>query len=460
MLKVLRCTSLVLLTASLLLVAFHGVENIRADRAYRRWNQAQLTQGRPSDIEQMAPALVPDDQNFAVHPAVRDAIAGVSGAAAPVIPTALSGPALFQVWQQGREVDLAALAASLKVEDLESFLRDYDALLAGLEAAAKRPHSRLLKTYATDEIPALIGMRARTRLLCLRAIVRLRNGQPEQGLEDIRTSLRVANHLAAEPHLISQLLRLAILRLTIQPIWEGLSQHRWNDAQLQRLELDLRQVDLLASWQHAWTSESIATRHQVDQVVATPALKRMDLIFAGRPHTWWQRTGFAVLMPEGWHVRNLLSLVTYHEDQFIRPLDPTRHRIDAVQSDKVAQHWMTTRRTPYTLIVKQGDSGFAEQNRRLAFTQSIYDQARIACALERHRLQTGTLPKDLAGLETLGLPPLPLDLLTGRPYHYEPLTGGRFRLEGTGWPTPSQPSQAQAPLMNSLMESGPWAWSR
>jgi hypothetical protein len=462
MVKLLRRMFVFLIFVGLALTAFHLIENVRAKRAYRRWTQDQMAKGRILNLERLAPPVIPDDENFAAHPSIRDAITGVNGDKGPVVPTALSEAPIFQGWQQGQQVDLKALADLLKEKDLEAFLKGYDSLLTGLEEAANRPHCRLLKDYTPDSIPALIGMRARARLLCLRAVVHLRKGQTEEGLKDIHTSLLVANHLAAEPHLISQLLRLAVLRITLQPIWEGLSQHQWNDAQIQRLEQDLQKVDVLASWQQAWFAEATGTWYQVDQVIATPPLKRLDMLTSDRPHSWLQRAAYACLIPEGWHLQNLLSLSAYYEDQFLRPIDPGNHRVNATLSDQVSQTWVTKRRTPYTMIVKGGENGLSIQNRRLAFTQSMYDQARIACAIERHRLRTGGLPKSLEGIEGLGEGLFPRDVITGQPYNYLPMESGQFKLEGTAWSTPaaSVPSEVKPGQTSRIMEMGVWGWKQ
>jgi len=55
--------------------------------------------------------------------------------------------------------------------------------------------------------------------------------------------LRLSDRIKAEPILISFLVRVAILDLAIQPVWEGLAAHRWNQTQLATLESEFETVD-------------------------------------------------------------------------------------------------------------------------------------------------------------------------------------------------------------------------
>lgn len=114
------------------------------------------------------------------------------------------------------------------------------------------------------------------------------------------------------------------------------------------------------------------------------------------------------------------------------------------------------------MIVKPGYEGLSGQNQRLAFTQSILDQARIACAIERYRIRTGSLPATLEELEGPDEGILPRDVLTGQPYSYRPTAEGRFKLEGTAWSTPPRQDslESKSELKKGTMEWGAWAWSR
>ena len=74
--------------------------------------------------------------------------------------------------------------------------------------------------------------------------------RPErQGAGRRETSFRLADSIRTEPFLISHLVRIAILQITLQPVWEGLAEHRWSDAQLAELDSELAKLDFLADYE-------------------------------------------------------------------------------------------------------------------------------------------------------------------------------------------------------------------
>ena len=54
--------------------------------------------------------------------------------------------------------------------------------------------------------------------------------------------------IRTEPLLISHLVRLAMVQLILQPVWEGLANHKWSDAQLAALEAEVVKLDFRAAW--------------------------------------------------------------------------------------------------------------------------------------------------------------------------------------------------------------------
>jgi hypothetical protein len=67
--------------------------------------------------------------------------------------------------------------------------------------------------------------------------------------------------------------------------------------------------------------------------------------------------------------------------------------------------------------------------RRYALAQTMADQTRLACALERHRLARGGYPGTLDALAPEFIAAIPRDVMTGEPLHYRLLDGGqRFTL--------------------------------
>jgi len=60
--------------------------------------------------------------------------------------------------------------------------------------------------------------------------------------------LRLTEAIHTEPFLISHLVRIAMLQIMLQPVWEGLAEHRWSEEQLVALDAKLMKLDFLADY--------------------------------------------------------------------------------------------------------------------------------------------------------------------------------------------------------------------
>lgn len=455
-----RLLSIFLVLAGLL-VLFHLIENWRGSRAMAKWREAAVSAGMPQTLEEMAPPKFPEAENFATHPSIADAIAGREGQGGPVLPAVFSDGEMYRAWEEGKQVDLEALKRTLKVADLGSLLSPFDAQLQGLEEASLRPHCRLMSTY-DDNVPALLGMRQRARVLSLRAILALRDGSSETALGDVLTILRVAKHLRQEPHLISQLLRIAYVKLSFQPIWEGLAGHQWNDQQLSRLQDALTGIDLLESWRRSWIAESIYSRGQMAKMADAPIWPRPH-IFGDSASGGGRLADYlsVALIPKGWIYQNLISIDRQNRAQFIDVIDPARHFLDARGSERASKTWAQTPRSPYTMLAKLYIVDNSAQNIRLGQAQSTLDQALIACGLERYLLAHKTYPERLDDLiPVLGTKP-PVDIVGETSIHYQKASRDSYLLYSIGWNGADEGGKAvfdsQQPSRR-LLEQGDWVW--
>ena len=67
------------------------------------------------------------------------------------------------------------------------------------------------------------------------------------------------------------------------------------------------------------------------------------------------------------------------------------------------------------------------------FQQVVHDQAVIACALERYRIEKGSYPDSLDGVRLLDGRPLPLDIINGKPMGYRKTANGKYALWSVGF---------------------------
>lgn len=448
-----------------LLVAFHAVENIRGKRAWEQWKAQRRAAGEAFDPRVFAPPMVPDAENFAAHPFVAASLKAEGKPLFAPLPKAVVEGAVAGNWALGQRADLKALEASLEGQTLASLLAAYGQPLKDLSEAAGRPHSRLLRDYGTleDFTVPLLGWRNGARVLRLRSQVALQEGRSEDALQDALLGLRVVQHLQQEPHLISQLLRIAWTNLILQPIWEGLQDRRWSSEQLARLQEGLEPLDLLASWSRSLRYERTWMRSQVE--AATQGAFGEDwFTFQADQGTglgaWARRWGRRVMLPEGWAYQSFAMTERFQVELADENLRPDQHQIRVKQRASTLRAIEEEGRSLIGKLALMQLPAIATQDLRVARAQVGLDHARLACALERHRLARGSYPEALEGLVPAYLPDLRPGLLEGIPDRYA-RTGRGFRLHSVGWNLTDEGGvYADASLENpKRLEHGDWVWS-
>ncbi len=419
-----------------LLASFHLVEAWRGRRAWMRWKQSREAVGFRYERAHFVPPPVADADNFARAPRIAESVAGQPLKGLPVMPAALADPRFLGRWREGQRIDLEELKVKLQISDLKDVLAPWEPELAALTEAARRPACRLQRNYDDlENIPHLLDMRTRARMLALRALVNLRNGHAEAALEDLETGLRVLAHLQQEPHLISQLLRLAWMNILMQPLWEGLQEHRWDAAQLARLQERLADQDLLESWTQTLHFERINAIQGLDRIrresrfLVPPSLFR-DV--TSEPEPRLKHLGLSLVFPKGWIYQNQIRVDRVYT-ALLEPIDVRAHRIDPRKFQEAAEALQNMRRGPYTWLVFYDQPPMTGSFLRMAAFQVALDQARIACALERYRLEKGAYPEALAALAPAYLPDVPVDVTTGQPLCYRSKGKEGYTLYGLGW---------------------------
>ena len=98
---------------------------------------------------------------------------------------------------------------------------------------------------------------------------------------------------------------------------------------------------------------------------------------------------------------------------------------------------------------------------KAASTQTIADQATLACALERYRLIHGQFPDSLEALLPQQIKELPRDIIRGGPLHYQRTPKGGFLLYSIGWNATDDGGQlGRNDKGRLILEEGDWLWSR
>jgi hypothetical protein len=472
-----------------LIALFYAVENWRGKRAWLNFKQDWEAKGERFDLEALIPKPVADDQNFAKTPflaplldyqyntqkqahwrdtnalARAQSVGIFKGESARRKSPRLGGP------ERGELTDLRAWQEFFRDNtnypsspgprepalDVLVALSGFAPALEELQAASQRPYSVFPVHY--DEgyaalLPYLAIVRSLGPALHLRAIAHLEVQQTEAALKDVKLGCRLAESVKVEPLLISQLVRIAVLHITMAAVWEGLAQHQWTGPQLEDLQKYLASIRVLDDYPRAIRGERALGNQFLDDVrsgkIADPGA------FTGSSPDWMELLKFA---PRGWLYQNQLLINRLHQERTLPLVDPEKHRVYPELAQRGDDHPELKTTTPFNVFARLLFPALAKTSQKFARGQTIIDQALAACALERFRLANSRYPENLDALVPRYLERVPADVIDGQPLKYRRSDGGHFVLYSVGWnQTDEGGTVVFGKSKNIRTEEGDWVW--
>jgi hypothetical protein len=456
---------------------FYAEENWRGWHAWQKFKQEWEAKGERFDFASVVPPPVPDEQNFAMTPIVASCYSGMldrnghelksrntnvvdrvkmSAAHNDNWPTNSTGN-----WQKSTMSDLSvwqnyyrALAVKTNefpvppqpqspAADVLLALSRFDSTIAVLRQASKLPASRFPLEYDKGDpssilVPHLASLKSSVQMLQLRTIAELQNGQSKLALADMELSLRLVDSIRTEPFLLSHLVRIAMLQLLLQPVYEGLAEHRWSEEQLVELDVELVKLDFLTDYRLSMRGEfthhdiTIEYYHQhPEQLVDHSGDDDNNHVMSFPVRIAWRLR----LIPTGWFYQNRLRCARMVVEFYIPLADVNRgafspalaRRGDAVLSAE------TKTFSPFNVVERMLLPGLDNTVKKFACAQASVDLARVAIALERYRLAHGDFPESLDVLAPQFIAKLPHDVINGQPLHYRRTSDGQFLLYSVGW---------------------------
>jgi hypothetical protein len=473
-----------------LIALFYAEEDWRGWHTWNQFKTEWAAKGEKFDMAGVAPPPVPDNQNFALAPIWVESIKAILGpqraqqwfgnhyaengrtnfsdrlalnitrqndwANAPANGSwAKASLTVLESWQAyyralvqtnrhsvivTNEFPIAPQPQS-PAADVLLALSKYDSVIEELRAASQLPDSRFPLNYDSESpaailLPHLSELKRCAQVLQLRAIAELQNGQSDQALADVKLLLRLTDAVRTEPFLISHLVRLAMFQITLQPVWEGLAEHKWSDAQLAALETELAKFDFLAGYRFAMRGEmgyfgaalDSLRRHPEDlQTVESYDNENQTYKFPGR--------FIAHLIPSGWFYQNQFRIARLRVLYSLPLANETNGTFvpGLVRLGKAAWTADTKTLNPYNALERLENPWLGEHAPKFAYGQASVDLARTAVALERYRLAHGEFPEALAALAPQFIAAVPHDVIGGGPLHYRRTPDGQFILYSIGW---------------------------
>jgi hypothetical protein len=275
---------LIFIGAALVVLSLNVVifENWRGKRAWRKFKSESEAAGERFDLASFIPKSVPDSENFAATPFFAPLFDYHTTGNPPVTvwhdtngfgraqSTTLSGRredqgASFGGREKGRLTDLKTWQSYYRSNknfslpeqpqspgtDILHALSKYDDVFSELREAAKRPHAVYPIHYAENfsaQLKHLTALRNLGNIQRLRTLALLSENNSDQALAELRLSLRFAESLKGEPILLSLLIRLALLQISAETVWEGMCAKRWNEQHLTEIQSALSSIDLFPEY--------------------------------------------------------------------------------------------------------------------------------------------------------------------------------------------------------------------
>ncbi|MDR3457344.1 MAG: hypothetical protein P4N60_07855 [Verrucomicrobiae bacterium] len=460
---------------------FYAEENWRSKRAWENYKHEWEAKGERFDFASIVPPPVPDEKNFAMTPVIYTTYGFVLTRDGKLVPSgqrdrnwtsrldfnlgddswetngtgnwARGTLSNLKLWQ-ARYRELAAKTNEFAVPaqagspaaDVLLALGKYDATVEEIRQASALPECRFPLNYDAEDpamiyLPHLASLKRASKLLQLRALAELENGESDKACADVRLMLRLSALIEREPTLIGMLVRIAMTDIAMQPVYEGLAKHQWSDAQLAAMEAELAKINFPADFNFSMRCERAFAGGILDYIRKQNRMGRYrelsDIMAwdnAGKPVESQARKFFlaagVALMPAGWFDLNKLTIAQMHETWLLRIAVPEKHQI--MPAMLVSSAWQPTN-TLFNLFARDLVPTLANCAKKFARGQAIADLARTALALERYRLAHGEYPETLDGLAPQFIAQVPQDVIGGGPLKYHRTDDGRFVLYSIGW---------------------------
>jgi hypothetical protein len=259
---------------------------------------------------------------------------------------------------------------------------------------------------------------------------------------------------------------VACFPIAIQAVWEGLAEHRGTDAQLQELQVRFLSCDFLGDLDQTLKEERAAGVLWCDRIKKQGVLLDEDMWFRDSTSAAPRRKDvfkwFGWLIPAGWYDQEKLNYCRQLEepsegvvDFGAKNVSPHNSPSDAAASlDQLRSSVLKA--TLHHRLIAARLLYLGPVLAKAAITQTIANQAALACALERYRLANGQFPETLEALAPQFISRLPNDVIGGQPYKYRRTGDGQFVLYSVGWNEKDDGGVPGTTLFDQTQ--GDWVW--
>ena len=469
----------------------------------RQWTetvQMLEAEGETLDLRTLAADPVPDAENFCAIPLLKDLSLVVDNDSTKGGPAArrerlgaIKLPydqggkqrSIFLNVALGKAVDLKAWADLLREDgtlpmpadsgnaarDLLAGLSKYDPIVQELTAGLNRPHARWTPEWKTRvlpenlselSLPHLILDRRLGETLALRSTAAARAGEPNQAHEEVLVMSRIAHANMNESFLVGLLVGALNTQMIASSTWELCDSQSGTAQDFARLESALTALDFHRAALHAF---------RMDMVGIVNTVQYMER----NPNSWEFIGNSAELsiamrfLPRGFYDATASVVAEGEFKHFIKPLRDHGWK-EALKASVEYENWQMEMENrfwshPHYFMASNFIGSFSSAIRNSIYTQSLANQAVIACALERHRIENGSYPDSLDPVKLTDGKPLPLDVMSDKPMGYRKTPDGKYALWCVGFDRKDDggkrtldQTQPERTKFSDENYSGDWVW--
>jgi hypothetical protein len=411
------------------LVLAHMVFGIVAGRQLSRELAKVKASGAPLTTAELAPPAVPDEENAAlVYQRAFEIAMRLSESNIPF-------ERVKDFWKRAvQDPDIAGWRGIAVGEppygpepatasEVEEFLRRHHRKLELLRLGATMPKARYPVDWSEVRsafFPHLSTMRVSAQLLGASALVRSRRGDAEGAVADVEAILAMADSVAPEPALISQVARVASQRVAIYTLNTVMCTSAPSASECRRLHAALSRVDQMAAFQRAMEGSRVLGIWVFDEIRRSPETysslfgptSSCDRILLPEPPEWLMRTGLVRVLWSPWLKKDEVLYLRYVERKlalFQKPHDE--------KSREELERWLS-QMPQYALVTRVLVPMFGRAAQRRDEGIANVGLAQWALALRVYQAKTGRYPAALGDVATVVDWPLPGDPFSGRPFVY------------------------------------------
>ncbi len=471
----------------------------------RQWRMAQAmlkAEGETLDFRALCNDPIPEAENFCAIPPLKDVALVVDNDEKKGEPAEKRKRLeVFRLDSSPRQnfsndfgpLDLKPWADSLRKNgmlpassdsgdpsrDVLAGLAKQDALVEELAAGLDRPKAQWTPEWKTRDLPAnhftislphLTFLMSASNALKLRAIAAARTGDAARAHKEALIIACLAQAALNDPVLISALVGVSAASQLESTTWELCYAHVGTVEDFAKLEASLMGLDLQRAMLSGLRCEMVCASSIVQL-----GKNNRDSLFEtcfGSLQDWNSKIKkfFFYAVPAGFFEANAAALVDFEFKYLIQPLrdgglmqahesaQDAEKQISAIKK-KIWAH-------PSYWSAAKAVSPLSGPVNRLIYGEVSRNQAVIACALERYRIENGSYPDSLEGVKLANGNPLPLDIINEKPMNYRKTADGRYALWSIGFDGKDDSGQRGAtdqanPPKTRLTDAsyqGDWVW--